>query len=1146
MKKVKKITAIILSIIIALMTLPLAEIVSVAIGSDSKSVLLNLLKNSTTDNVIEFLYDDYDADGKYEAFAVTSNNSIDLDWNCLDGCNIWFINSDGANIIKSNFGAKTNGEQIGNLYEAGNKKFISYKEYYATGDIAYFWYVKDGQLVYDSNASGCLCFFSYDEQNGWFVGCHSTYDMAPEGTGHTWKQYYFYFNNGLKEYGGIEISESKLCTIPGATEVVNQIKSIGNIQKIFARSNGIININYTVESDDSFINSNATLLLSKGNLELVRFNERDENELACSDQGGIYSSALIPRIATYPEDDSYLNSWFIELLSAEEAVEIYLNNKNVWMADLDYSPMNGYGYTFLDLDMDGILELVVTICDGSGRYSYNSYYTINKAEKTVVPIQYANSDEAYGEGFDYVYNNNYPKLLKNKEDNTFIYFGYDYIRSSSSEYENLYGSLIASNGELFYKNLFYTYHCDANWLDNTEDIDEFGYYENDTCVFLDETEYNKKVDEFYSKYDDLDLKWKFIEGSEFGNASSDQQRKLLTEAYNAFSYNGINLEASPDGMQIIVNNTNLTYHVDDYMCVAVCNIEDNIKYLPEKLSVKISDSSVAEIYGIYDYEDLPNQFKVIEEFKNYKLIMIKTLSVGSAMISITNGETGESRVIPVSVCEDKVAEFRANNINTHTYKCGWETDYYNGYCDGIWISDFLCEKADDNKGWNISMNLYNENYCCGVVEVFDANGKLITVYDVKKFESLTKSIYKTFKAGYTIIEDAVQGDSLSFRSDATAKHTKIENLYVPQDGHIRITADISMSKVCAINNGFDAIFTAISLAEDIKSIIVGIDNLSSENIQQIKSALFAKLLMQEEYLHIGEKFQKKMMKKTLKEVTPDIINEFTSEGIMDIEEMLVDMGWSLDGLLKTALGSGVGVAEGLFEKCTGPIGLVLKGMFLFQEVSDFISEMNDMCKQITGNTKFGCYTPAVDNPTGIFKDEYVTVDTGNNVPYETVLQSYRILNPERTVVVLNDFCAYDEYETYEVALYCDGVTIQPDGKVKVYISCPYEKAIVVRENADGTLERIECTVQNGMVEFEVDHFCRFLLINEDSKIEVLLGDVNNDGKVSVIDAKWVLQVIANTRVFDDTQIIAADVNGDKKISVVDAKCILRIVAGTRV
>ncbi len=61
----------------------------------------------------------------------------------------------------------------------------------------------------------------------------------------------------------------------------------------------------------------------------------------------------------------------------------------------------------------------------------------------------------------------------------------------------------------------------------------------------------------------------------------------------------------------------------------------------------------------------------------------------------------------------------------------------------------------------------------------------------------------------------------------------------------------------------------------------------------------------------------------------------------------------------------------------------------------------------------------------------------------------------------------------------------------------------------------------------------------------LAGDANNDNKISVVDAKWVLQNLASLRDFDDNQKAIADVNGDGKLSVVDAKWILQAVAGIR-
>ena len=59
------------------------------------------------------------------------------------------------------------------------------------------------------------------------------------------------------------------------------------------------------------------------------------------------------------------------------------------------------------------------------------------------------------------------------------------------------------------------------------------------------------------------------------------------------------------------------------------------------------------------------------------------------------------------------------------------------------------------------------------------------------------------------------------------------------------------------------------------------------------------------------------------------------------------------------------------------------------------------------------------------------------------------------------------------------------------------------------------------------------------------GDVNADGKISIIDAKWILQSVAGTRLFESEQKELADINNDGKISIVDAKWVLQTIAGLR-
>lgn len=59
------------------------------------------------------------------------------------------------------------------------------------------------------------------------------------------------------------------------------------------------------------------------------------------------------------------------------------------------------------------------------------------------------------------------------------------------------------------------------------------------------------------------------------------------------------------------------------------------------------------------------------------------------------------------------------------------------------------------------------------------------------------------------------------------------------------------------------------------------------------------------------------------------------------------------------------------------------------------------------------------------------------------------------------------------------------------------------------------------------------------------GDINNDGRITAVDARWALQAASGTRSLSESQTLAADVNGDARITAVDARWILQAASGTR-
>ena len=65
----------------------------------------------------------------------------------------------------------------------------------------------------------------------------------------------------------------------------------------------------------------------------------------------------------------------------------------------------------------------------------------------------------------------------------------------------------------------------------------------------------------------------------------------------------------------------------------------------------------------------------------------------------------------------------------------------------------------------------------------------------------------------------------------------------------------------------------------------------------------------------------------------------------------------------------------------------------------------------------------------------------------------------------------------------------------------------------------------------------------DATKDYLLGDVNGDGKISVLDATLIQKYLAGLVTLSDTQKAAADVNNDGSVSVLDATLIQKYIAG---
>ena len=63
----------------------------------------------------------------------------------------------------------------------------------------------------------------------------------------------------------------------------------------------------------------------------------------------------------------------------------------------------------------------------------------------------------------------------------------------------------------------------------------------------------------------------------------------------------------------------------------------------------------------------------------------------------------------------------------------------------------------------------------------------------------------------------------------------------------------------------------------------------------------------------------------------------------------------------------------------------------------------------------------------------------------------------------------------------------------------------------------------------------------DNSLKYILCDVNNDGKISIVDARLVLKAVVGGETLSENQMLAADINGDGKITISDSRAILKMV-----
>lgn len=282
---------------------------SIDIVAESQQSFLECLKKSVSDEVVFYDYSDYDGDGHCEMFALVGKK--DVTFNAMRG-ELWFVNRNGSYHIEHQQRLYCREPKIFRIQGQG---FLVLEELFATNILSYMWGVKNG-YSYETKLSGVghgITVNQYDEVEVLdmvYDGEEDKKGNKPNAQMRTFKKYYFYLDGEeFREYGGIKITKKDISKIQGIKEIFNIIEKDGyTIDCIYLRENNIYNINLSKGKGNSKKYCNISLRLhEESDYESLDFDSKWEiiySQFGEQYEGGIYSEAFMPEIATYPNNIS--------------------------------------------------------------------------------------------------------------------------------------------------------------------------------------------------------------------------------------------------------------------------------------------------------------------------------------------------------------------------------------------------------------------------------------------------------------------------------------------------------------------------------------------------------------------------------------------------------------------------------------------------------------------------------------------------------------------------------------------------------------------------------------------------------------------------------------------------------------------------
>ncbi len=197
------------------------------------------------------LFGDFDKDGTEELFAVYG---VAGGYENAAAGEVWFARGDTAERLDTD-------EEI-KLWEVGNFRvldeentLVAYSYLAMTYASDRIWRINGGAEKTEIDGFARMSFTK--SEYGGFSAQNSTYDAVYGCGGHTWKDYWFYYdaqNNAMVQYDAHEISEEEMLEYSGGEEALSEIRADGldEVHSILLFDNGIVCVNYIREKIYNF------------------------------------------------------------------------------------------------------------------------------------------------------------------------------------------------------------------------------------------------------------------------------------------------------------------------------------------------------------------------------------------------------------------------------------------------------------------------------------------------------------------------------------------------------------------------------------------------------------------------------------------------------------------------------------------------------------------------------------------------------------------------------------------------------------------------------------------------------------------------------------------------------------------------------